>query len=494
MVSRALFTPAITPEMDLDLPGFLGLLNSIPSKDLLENGGYEEARRVASDPFVKGCQKQLAVAVCKDPIQVERGEDTRLGKKFAAMIEDAVNRVDWEILTPQILRAKLIGWATMQLYLAAKGEYITLNTDLMDVGNGEKWQCPGIGTLDQQWIDFTLYGNPRYRTWQDLPYGMVLPWEKHWIIRYEPYYEFDYDGEGEWLALRWLLKFWRANTVGWVTSNELNGAIPVVRYPSGLGKDSPEAQDAYRIAQELKQGKGVAASADTGIELLQTGRSSAGDFQAFARESRELVSILLLGQVGSASAIDGTGAQSAEHMEVAGWFSRAISDWICSSFNQQVIPKLQRLNPQFAGVKPPKIWRRVQKKDDPEKVARTWQIMKEVGYRPSATLVQSEFGDGYMDLQPPLDPNAPQPKPTLASQFFANDLPVVIDYINNAKSSGKSWESAIAFLSDLTGRSVEECERWLPRYTLDEVTPTETTVTPDPMAPDAVPLTTVDNA
>ncbi len=322
---------------------------------------------------------------------VPGGEDQR-DLAAAEFLKEQVTRIGFDQITRKMHFAQFYGHAVAECLWAQDGPNIVLDAIKVRAPERFKWssktnQLMFMGGNDPQGEPL-----PEYKMWvyaipgdsDDVPHGAALGWRLYWPVFLKE------NGA----------KFW---------------AVALEKYgmPTALGKYpvGSEQEDINKLLLSLMaihSQSAVAFPEGFEAELLQSMRSSGGDYETFQGYWDKAVSKIILSQTMTTD--DGSSKSQADvHMNVRDGIIQADSDLICDSFNRGPAKWLTEWN--FPGAKPPQFWRRIKRAEDLGKRAkRDDALARASGLRPSKAYIEETYGGEWEMPSSPVQPAKPKSK------------------------------------------------------------------------------------
>jgi phage gp29-like protein len=319
--------------------------------------------------------------------QIEPGGDSPQDLAAWEFIKDLINSIDFDRICQEMLYGIFYGFSVAELLLIEKDGKVTL-----DIENG------GIRVRNRRRFWFDKQGNIRIRTANNYE-GEIVDDSRVWRFAVGSTHSDDPYGCGLAYWLYWITFFKRGDMRLWLQNLEAEATRrPVAKYP--MTATDQEKADALEAAIAIGEGKPFAVSENTIIELQGT-IAQGGTYERLWEACNQAISKIILSQTMTLD--DGSSLAQAEvHERVLEALIKSDSDIISQSFNSQVIARLTEWN--FAGAKPPKLWRTNKKNTDRKLEAEIDQILIANGWYPTEKRIVTTFGEDYQKAANPLAP------------------------------------------------------------------------------------------
>lgn len=416
---------------DIFIPYFGQVMR--PQDDVLAaKGGHKGLKiyaEIERDAHVLAVLDKRIGAVVARSWEVQPGGPSRQDRK-AAELAERVLAGEWGFSYDRVCReqldAILKGFAIGEIMWKREDGFIT---------------PADVKPKEQRRFVFTVDGDPRLLTMQDLSEGEAVPDRKFLVHRHgdkvgDPY------GLGLGHQLFWPTWFKREGITFWLVFCEKFGApTPVGKYPRGTPED--EQREILSTLAGLAQESAIVVPDGTLVEYLEAMRSGDGSYEKLVRYMDEQISEAVLGEtlttnIGSS----GSRAASETHNGVREEKTDGDCDVLSGSHNAQLWTWLTELN--YPDARPPKVWRprpaREKEEAETDKAkaeARLAQLafvskMRSEGWKPTDEKadLSHQFDGGWAFVgraAPPAPATTPDPSREFAEaktkpRDFADDL------------------------------------------------------------------------
>ena len=389
---KPLMEEIATEEVGMDVinPWFVPNLIKPPMDTVLrEKGNYFNYRlydEIARDDQVKACRQQRELALIGKEWGVTPGDDSRAAKKAADLLSDVLNNnlavsdwtksniLAWDDKTQKMLAAVLYGYAVAEIMWATDGNTITISD---------------IKVRHRARFGFYPNGELRLKTFYTISAGEQLDPGKFWAFACGADYDDEYYGLGLGHYLYWPTFFKKSGLRAWLTFlDKFAQPTALGKYPSSAS-DQEKAQLMQALAA-ISNSTAIRIPETMEMELLQAARSGTADYTSLYDRMNAAITKVYLGHTGATDATPGRlgGEDSAD--QVRGDLIKADADLICGSFNRTVARWLTYYN--FGpGVKPPKVWRKVDPPADLMALANKDKVLFDMGFKPTLKYVLETY-------------------------------------------------------------------------------------------------------
>lgn len=365
-------------------------------------GNIREWRRMLRDGQVQSTWQQRQLFVLAKPWTVEPGADDQASLDAAEFMREQLNKVRFDNVFQKMHYGFFYGFSAAECLYAPEGNRVVLTGFKVrkrerfrfDHKTGELKFISGANPQGESllpnkfWV-FTAPGDD-----DDTPHGPPIGWLLYWPLFLKE------NGARFWAVA--LEKFGMPTAAG--------------HFPPGASKKEQEL-----LLETLLAIHGSAAvTFPEGFEakLLESVRSSGGDYERFQAYWDRMVSKIILSQTMTTD--DGSSkSQAVVHSEVRDAVVQADSDLLCESFNNGPVTWLTRWN--FPTAVPPLVYRASKKSEDLNRRAERDKIVFETtGLRPTQDTVEDVYG-GSWERAPTAQPAPQEPPPTFADPALGPD-------------------------------------------------------------------------
>lgn len=379
-----------------------GLLMSGDSVLLKQLGGDVELyREVLRDDQVKSTVTQRFDAVVARSFEVEPGGESEIDKKAADFVRAQLQAVGFDRVTRGMLWGVFFGYAVAEvLYQWVDHE-------------GQKllgWKA--IKVRKRQRFGFGMDNDLRMLTRDNMTEGK--PCDPRYFWHYCTGADNDDEPYGVGLAhwLYWPVLFKRNGIKFWMVFLDKFGApTPVGSYPQGSSQ--PDKDALLNALASVHTDAAVIIPDTMKASLLEAARSGTSDYATMCRYMDAAIAKVVLGQtltteVGSTG---GNRALGEVHMTTRDEIAKSDSDVLCESLNRGPVRILVEAN--FAGAKPPRVYRNIDPPKDLKSVAETDEAIGRMGWERTDESFAETYGEGYQ--------RKPEPEPP---EFGPDGLPL----------------------------------------------------------------------
>jgi len=376
-------------------------------------------RRFLRDAQVSSVWEQRQSGVTGVDWEVFAASEDPSDVAAADFIKDQIEKIGFDLLTRKMHFAQFYGYAVAECLWAIEDDKIVF--DAIKVRAAERFKWKGSDLL------FTGGANPQgdllpdAKMWfysipgdsDDVPHGPTLGWRLYWPVFLKE------NGATFWAV--YIEKYGMPTAIG--------------HHPSTA--DQKEIDNLVRALMAIHSQSAVAFPDGFTAELLQSVKSSGGEYEAFQNYWDKAVSKVILSQTMTTD--DGNSQSQAKvHERVAASIIQSDADLICDSFNRGPIKWLTAWN--FSDATPPQVWRRISQEENlNDMAARDEQVSNATGYRRTLEDVKKRYGGDWEERAQPLAP------PSDEKASFA-DLDPALDDV----------DSLVTQLDDLTQPMTEE--------------------------------------
>lgn len=364
--------------------GWVDGLLLMPQDQVLSGRGwdyrvYEELLR---DDQVSAVLQQRQLALTSREMIVEPASNRLADRKAAEWLEAELKRVSWDRVTRKMLYGVFYGYAVAEMLWQRPAER---KDGLIGI--------EAIKVKKQRRFRFHAEDGLRLLTTAN-PMGEKLPPAKFWTFSCGGDNDDDPYGLGLASSLYWPVFFKRNGLKFWLVWLEKFG-FPTIKASSDTTSDDERAKILAAI-QALQRDSAILIPKSVELELLEAGRSGAGDYDALVKAMDAAIAKIILSQTMTTE--DGSSeAQANVHERVKDSIVEADADLICDSFNRGPVTWLTAWN--FPNAAPPRVWRRLDAAPDLDAIASRDRMLFEMGYRRTLDSVTETFGEGYEDVR-----------------------------------------------------------------------------------------------
>lgn len=352
---------------------------SNPDKILITKGAgnLEVYTELLRDDQVQSTFQQRRRAVTSSDWNVDPGADDPQSIAAAKAFKEVLDDLNFDDVTDKQLFAMFYGYSVAELlwyYNEEAGRY-DFNVKVRD---RNRFRFSADGTLHLLRTAFEFEEMPARKFWtisvgadnSDNPYGVGLAQYLYW-----PCY------------------FKRSDIKFWLIFLEKFGA------PTAIGKMPPgKAQIADERAKLLGALQAIATEAavvipdGAEVELLEATRGGAGTYEEMLRAMDSAIAKIVLSQTMTTD--DGSSRSQAEvHAGVKSEVVTGDADLICESFNRGPVKWWTEYN--FAGAKPPRVWRTTEAPEDLTDRAERDNKIFTLGFKPTLDYIKKTYGEGW---------------------------------------------------------------------------------------------------
>lgn len=366
----------------------------VPQDPILANRGFGNPafyKPILTDDQVKSCMTQRISAVTARDWEVRPGEDSRAGRKAADWLREQLARLDWDLITEQMLWGKFYGLSVAEMIYAA---------------DGGTWGIDAIKVRDRVRFRFDADGGLRLLTQSDMLTGEAMPPEKFWVFATgadhgdEPY------GLGLAHWLYWPVFFKKNDLRLWLAALD-KFASPTALGTAPRGATQDEMKRLLEAVQAIQSEAGIVIPEGMEISLLSPQGGTGGNLSY--RDLHEVMNAAIAKVILTQTMTTDNGSSEAQarvHEDKGDDVAKADADGLCGSFNRGPVAWLTRRN--FGDVAPPQVWRIMEQPEDIDAAVQRDKTLHDMGWRMTEERVRDVYGDGYERAAPaPVDPTAP---------------------------------------------------------------------------------------
>ena len=359
-----------------------GQLLEYQDKILLEEGGsdylaYEIYERVLSDDQVIAClQQRFGI---QQEYEVVPGDDSRKAKKAAAMFEENLKNLRWDLITYQMKFGFFFGKAIAEIIWEIQDDMVLIKDILV---------------RDRRRFRFAKDKSLRLLTATDTYNGINLSElypAKFWVFQYGGTHSDMPDGLGLAHYLYWPVTFKRQGIRFWLYALEKYGTnIPVAYYPAGITDE--EREKLAKALVRLKHNSAVSIPEGTKLEFL-SGSSGIDNYEKLVQWADEAIAKVIL--TNTMTVEQGSSrAQAQVHEHKANSIIDSDNDLLCESFNRSVMRWWTWFNFD-TNTPPPQIWR-VKMSADTVRLVQRDKILYDMGFPPRPEYIKETYGEGFV--------------------------------------------------------------------------------------------------
>lgn len=442
--------------------GYVDSLLWLPPQDSVLNryggGDYELYEQLLRDDRVLSAYQQRFAALIDRETEVVAGGESALEKMAAEHMQEAIEALDWDTLTEQMLYGVHYGFSVAEVIWGTDGGYVVPKQ--IHVRNRRRfhWKAAQEGSgrsMERKRWELRL------RTVEDAAEGELMPDRKFWTLRTgadnsdEPY------GRGLAHQLYWPVWFKRNQTEFWLVALEKFGM------PHVLGKHLPNATVEEKAtllaaAKSIRADSAAVVPNTDLIELIESAGRGTMDFESFYRAMDSAITTVILSETMTLE--DGSSRSQAEvHRQVQ---KEVIGNdaWIVSeSFRRTVGTWMTEWN--FPGAAVPRVQRVLDDPPDLEALAKRDKTIHDMGFRPTKKYIEETYNIKVEEQPEPTmlpgmpatgDGDGPEAAAELAAQERARVEQVM------AAIDAEAWdEMAAPMIEPVLRRARQEPERFL---------------------------------
>jgi len=347
------------------------------------NWGIYDA--VLTDDQVKSCFQQRRLAVVSKDWVVEPGDDSPAAAKAAEELEQQLGRLDLDRITDRMLHGVFWGHGIGECIWKVDQNRVHL---------------ADVRVRKARRFRFDPERRLRLLTMAE-QLGEVMPERKFWT--FETGADNDDEPYGLGLAhwLYWPVYFKKGGVKAWLTFMDKFAS------PTVVGKHNPGAAPEERdrllaAAKAAMSDSAVVIPEGMVLELMETARSMAGNFELLPEYMDKAISKVVLSQTMTTD--DGSSkAQGEVHMDVAEWVVKSDADLVCGSFTAGPARWWTDWNygPEVAA---PRLRRLVEPEEDLGARAEKDQKIKALGFEPDEAYVKETYGPHWKKAKPVVAP------------------------------------------------------------------------------------------
>ncbi len=361
--------------------GYIDGLPYLESSDdvLTKAGGYAGYEKLLQDDQVFACFSQRRHAVVSRPWSVTPGGNKRIDKLAAKLLEDNLNKLDWDTITDQFLYARFYGFAAAEVLWEICDNLV---------------QVKDIRVRDRERFRFDIDYNLRLLTMQNY-HGELLPERKFWYRSVgashfdEPY------GLGLGHALYWPVWFKHNGAKFWAIYLE-KFASPTAagEFPRTASED--EIENLLATLAAISQEAGVVVPEGFKISFLEATRGGGGSYESWQAYWDSAITKIILGQTMTTE--NGSSySQASIHYDVRQDLVTSDADLVCESANNSWVRWLVEYN--YPGAAMPRVYRDMAEEEDLNQRAERDTKLFTMGFRLTSEAVARIYGDDYELIQ-----------------------------------------------------------------------------------------------
>lgn len=339
------------------------------------HGQFNVYKELLRDDQVRSAFQQRRTAVVQAEVDIIPGGESEADVAAVEYVKQVMNDIGFDQVTDKMLYAFHYGYSV---------------AELMPVFRDGLWYLDSIRVRDRGRFRFGVNNELLLlKGAQKIP----MPREKFWVFSVGQEHDDNPYGEGLAHALYWPVFFKRNCIKFWLIYLEKFGMPTVATKLSQAAIKDPEQKAmALDVLDAIQADSGVVIPEDFVVELIEASRSGTVDYKSLEDAMNRAISKIILSQTMTTD--DGSSySQAKVHGGVKADVIKSDADLVCDSFNRQVVNYLVNLN--FEGVKPPRIWRRTEEKEDLNQVAERDRKIFEMGYEPTEEYIKETYGDGW---------------------------------------------------------------------------------------------------
>ena len=434
-----LFTPSARPEtgevagagIGILMAPYIGELPLHPDRGARYASGVRDEvdalqiyRQTLRDERCRAALDQRLDAVVSKAWEVEPGGEDDVDRAAAESLDEQLRRIDFERASRQLLHGVWYGYSIAEAIWTQEESRVALEDLCVRAPDRFRW---------------TAEGAPLLRTYANL-YGEELPPAKfvllarpgeHGDLPYSP-------GLARWCY--WPVWLKRHGMKFWAIALEKFGAPTAKgKYPKSATPD--EKDELLDLVTDLATGVGVVVPEGQDIEILETVRTSGGDFEQFVGYLDRMITTTILGQ--SSTTDQGPWRGTAEvQKDVRDETIASDGRLLDTTLNNTIARWLTHWN--FPSAATPVIRHDVDPPEDLDaRAKREHMIARTAGLRPTRGHVEAVYGGEWEDapVPPPMprggDPAADPPEGDLAGPHRRTGA---IDVAIETLLAGDGWE------------------------------------------------------
>jgi len=356
---------------------------------------YEDLLR---DDQVGTTFAQRRLAVQSKEWYVEPGGKRAIDRQAADSLQAILTAIEFNALTDKMLYGIFYGYSVGECLYARDGREVIL--DKIKVRSSRRFRFDGAERL-------------RLLTFENMMPGELLPPRKMWIYAHgatnddEPYGL----GLGHWLY--WPVLFKRNGMRFWLIFLEKFGQ-PTAKGTYPRGATTQERQKLLDALAAITTDSGVIMPEGMTIDLIEAARSGTADYATLTQRMNDAISKLVIGHTAAADATPGRLGGETIADSVRADLVTADAARLCGSFNATVARWLTDWN--YPGAAYPQVWRRTEDPTDQVNRSTALANLAKLGYRPTLSQVEDEFGAKFEDIK------ASPAAPAAAANTFAEPV------------------------------------------------------------------------
>ncbi len=343
------------------------------------NGDLSIYERLLRDDQVHATFQQRRTSVVSLPWIVEPGGPTPRDEEAADFLREQLKRSRWDQVTWKMLSGIFYGYAVAEMiYEEDRGR---VGIQSIKVRRAKRFRFDRAGQL-------ILLDPDRGR--------VPMPAQKFWTYTAGADDDDDFYGLGLGYYLYWPVWFKRNGWRFWsLWLEKLASGTPIAKGPPGM---TPGDEDKLLdVLKAITNGGRVVVPKNVEVEILESMRSSGGDYDAFAARMDRAISKIVMSQTMTTD--DGSSlAQANVHARVGGKVTLTDADLIHESFNEGPARWLTEWN--FPGAATPVVWRDGADPEDLSARATRDAQLASIGYRPTEQYIRDTYGEGFEFVSP----------------------------------------------------------------------------------------------
>lgn len=403
-----------------------------PEDDILKENGYNIKiyRSLLSDEQVKACYVNQRIAgVVAAPWEIIPASDSPQDKEIADFVRENLEKIKFNDICRKMLYASWYGFQAAEI--------------LWDIIDGHI-VIKDIKVRRNERFIFGKDGNLYLRN--NFIEKISLPARKFWVLKNSGDNDDDIYGIGLGHICYWPVYLKRNGLKFWSV------LVEKFAVPTAVGKYNPQATDdeiraILEALDSIASETSIAVPEGTVVDLLESVKASGGDHDKFCCYLDKIIAKAILGQDGTSQngAYVGT---AAVHEDVKTLILKADADLLCESFNE-VVQWLVAYN--WPDADAPMVIRHFEKPENLKESAELFQIMHNVGYRPSLQQVVDKFGGDWEKAEVITG----QPQPAVDFAEIA-ERPTAID--ETAIALADDWEKVMPAVIAPVEKIIENCQ------------------------------------
>lgn len=381
--------PAIIEEVAAEDTSSQGVILS-PRDEVLKNhggGDFTIYERLHDDDQVRPCFRQRRTEVIAREWCVDPGGEAEIDKLAAEDLKKQMTRIGWDRTCFKMLSGLMYGFGVGECMWAI--DEATSNVQLYRI-------------LVRRTARFCFASADRSLMLKVNGQPVTLPPSKFWTYSCGAENDDDPYGSGLGAALYWPVWLKRNGLKFWSLFLE-RFANPTPKATVPPGTTEPERQKLIELLGRITNGGRIVVPRGVDVELIQSIRSSGGDFEQFCvRLDAAIAKIILLQTM---TTDNGSSLSQADvHHKVMTAGAKSDSDLLDESFTLSVATWLTNWN--YPGAAIPIVYRDFGDSQDLKAVAERDNILNQMGWRAKPDYIAETYGDHY-EYAPPATATAP---------------------------------------------------------------------------------------